>query len=202
MKIRKAGKAMGKGTKGLVIIACMILLIIGYYAYLSNRNINEKEEVVSLTMTQEVLLRDLEKSYPPSPKEVMKYYSDMTMCFYNEEHTEEELEALANKARELYDDELLENQTEEQYQRMLAGDIDEYIKEKMTISSYSVANSTDVEYYTRDNYEWAKIYCVYTLRKEMELASIKEDFLLRKDKNQHWKIYGWILSPEENTNLE
>lgn len=186
---------MTKGTKGLILTAVMIVLIVGYYAYLSNRSAANKEEVIQLTATEEALSRDLERTYPPSPKEVLKYYSELTMCFYNEEHDDEEIISLAKRARELYDDELLANQTEEQYIRMLAEDINQYKEDKMTISSYSVSSSVDVEYYTRDGSEWAKLYCIYTLRRETMLYSTHEDFLLRKDADGHWKIYGWVVSP-------
>jgi len=191
-----------KNIKGTMIGLAMILLVLGYYAYLSNRQTPTQNEAVKITRTQDVLLKDLTRNYPPSPKEVLKYYSEMTMCFYNEEHSEEEIKELALKARELYDSELLKNQTEEQYIRMLGEDISEYKNEKITVSSYSVSNSTDVEYYTRDNAEWAKLYCIYTLRKGTSLASTEEEFLLKKDEDGHWKIYGWILSPEKEESKE
>ncbi len=186
---------MNKGAKGLILAAIMILLVVGYYAHLANKNTNHQEEVIQLTATQEVLSRDLQRSYPPSPKEVLKYYSELTMSLYNEEHDDDEVIELAQKARELYDAELLANQTEEQYIHMLAEDIDEYKADKKTISSYSTSSSVDVEYYTRDGAEWAKLSCIYTLRQETTLASTQEDFLLRKDDEGHWKIYGWIVSP-------
>ncbi len=186
-----------KGIKGLILGAIMIVLIGGYYLYLSNRNAPEEEETETFTLTQEALTRDLERSYPPSPKEVLKYYNDLTMCFYNEEHEAEELAELARQARRLYDDELLANQTEEQYIQMLAEDVASYQEEETVISSYSVSNSVDVEYYDRDGYEWAKLYCIVTLRKGTQLGSTQEDFLLRKDADGHWKIYGWIVSPKD-----
>lgn len=188
---------MKKGMKGLILAAIMVLLVVGYYAYLSNKTADNTEEVILLTATQEVLSRDLQRNYPPSPKEVLKYYSELTMSFYNEEHDEEDVIALARKARELYDAELLAKQTEEQYIHMLSEDIEEYKKEQKTISSYSTSSSVDVEYYTRDSYEWAKLSCIYTLRQETTLASTQEDFLLRKDTEGHWKIYGWIVTPTE-----
>lgn len=191
------GVAANKGAKGLILAAIMILLVVGYYAHLVNKTAGNKDEVVQMTATQEVLSRNLEKNYPPSPKEVLKYYSELTMSLYNEEHDNEEVIALAKKARELYDDELLANQTEEQYIRMLAEDIDEYKEDKKTISSYSTSSSVDVEEYARDGFDWAKLSCVYTIRKETRLASTQEDFLLRKDAAGHWKIYGWVVSPLE-----
>ena len=51
--------------------------------------------------------------------DTIKYYSEITTCFYNEEHTEEELVALADKASELYDYDLVNNKTVEEYYRDL-----------------------------------------------------------------------------------
>ena len=97
--------------KGIILAVVMLLLIVGYYYYLSNRNVSQAEdadrELQTLTATQEVLTRDLETNYPPTPREVVKYFSQITQCFYNEDNTEEEIEQLGHKIMELYDEELI-----------------------------------------------------------------------------------------------
>ena len=45
----------------------------------------------------ERVYKDLEKDYPPTPREVIKYYNEILDCFYNEEATKEEIEDLGNK---------------------------------------------------------------------------------------------------------
>ena len=89
--------------KGIILAAVMLLLIVGYYYYLSNRNVSQAEdadrELQTLTATQEVLTRDLETNYPPTPREVIKYFSQITQCFYNEDNTEEEIEQLGTYNR-------------------------------------------------------------------------------------------------------
>ena len=87
-------------------------------------------------MPQKALSRNLQSNYPPSPREVVKYFSEITQCFYNEEHTDEELKDLALKMREIYDDELVANQTEEEYLDLLKKDIDEYRLNGRSISGY------------------------------------------------------------------
>ena len=43
---------MFKGTKGMVILVFLVLLVLGYYFYLSNRSVPEKTEEISVeTMT-------------------------------------------------------------------------------------------------------------------------------------------------------
>ncbi len=188
------------GTKALILGAVMVLLVMGYYYYLSNRNVPQPEETVPeeevLTPTQEVLLRNLDTNYPPSPREVVKYFSQISQCFYNEENTEEEIEALGFKIRELYDDELVANQTEENYLASLKFDIEEFKKNNRMISSYAPSSSVDVETFSQDGYDWARLYCIYGIKQGELLYNSNMVFILRKDDQGHYKIYGWKLVEE------
>ncbi len=179
-----------RGLKGTIIFVLLIFMLIGYYFYLSNRHKDAAEESAESSQVQDVLLRDLSRNYPATPKEVLRYYSDLTECFYNGERSEEELTALADKAMELYDEELIRNQTTE-YKEKLKEDIDKFHTMKIEISSYKTSSSTDVDYFTKDGRECAGLYCVYTLRSGSNLQYVEEVFILRKDESGHWKILGW-----------
>lgn len=184
-----------KGVKGVVIFVILAALIISYYHYLSNRQQPQKEsreEIAVMTPVQEVLSRDLENNYPATPREVVRYFSEITQCFYNEEYTEEELHALAMKIREIYDDELVANQTEEEYLQKLNDDIAEFKANNRTISSFALSSTVDVETFENEGGEWAKLYCIYSIKEEV-LHNSNIQFLLRKDANEHYKIYGWQL---------
>lgn len=182
-----------KGIKGMILLAVRVCLVLGYYFYLSNRDVPETEttDAEIMTMTQRALARNLETNYPPSPREVVKYFSEITQCFYNEEHSEEELKALGLQMRGIYDDELIANQTEEEYLDLLQKDIDEYKANDRTISAYSPSSSVDVENFSQDGYEWARLYCVYDIKQDSLLYQTTLCFILRKDENDHYKIYGW-----------
>lgn len=151
----------------------------------------------TLTAVQNVLLRDLDKHYPPTPKEVVKYYSEITKCFYNETYTEEELHALAAKAKELYDDELAENKDNAQYLKDLKSEITAFKESKRAISDYATSPSTDVNFFQEDGYDFARLYCTYYVRKGTAMEQTDEVFLLRLDEKKHWKIYGWDLADKE-----
>ncbi len=186
-----------KGTKGVILLLIMVMLVVGYYFYLSNRTTPDKTEemeVETMTRSQTVLSRNLENNYPKSPREVVKYFSEITSCFYNEEHTQEELKALGDKAREVYDDELIANQTEDEYLKALQMDIDEYKANNRTISSYSPSSSVDVFYFSQDGSDWARLYCVYDIKQDAMLYQSTLCFVLRKDENGHYKIFGWETS--------
>ena len=100
---------MGKAKKAIIVVI-LVALVGGYYFYLSNYNGKEEETVV--TAVQDVLLKNLDDDYPPTPREVLKYYSDITKCLYNEEYTESQLEQMADKLLALFDTELAENNHE------------------------------------------------------------------------------------------
>lgn len=195
---KKTGREKDSGWKNVRIILVAIFLaalLVGFYFYLSNKTERQSvEDTVVISRTQQVLSRNLEANYPPSPREVVKYYSEITQCFYNEELSEEELEELALQIRRLYADELAANQTLEEYMDSLRRDIASMKKEKYVISSYSLSASTDVIYDTKDGKEWAKLYCLYNIRKGTAVQTSNEVFILQRDDDGHWKIFGWKLA--------
>lgn len=182
---------MKKSTTGLTIIMiCVIVLVVGAYAYLSNQRKVEKAEA-NMTLVQEALSRDLQNDYPATPKEVVKYYNQLLICFYNEECTEEEITDLGNKARILYDEELLAENEPETYMVRLRGDIQDYKDNNRRITSAAVAASTSVVYDTLDGDSFARILCGYNIKEDTTNYPLKQVYLLRRDEEKHWKIYGW-----------
>ncbi len=196
-----AGTKKKQNTVKVIILFVVLALLIGiYYFHLSNKERKaDAEKDVESTVVQEVLMRDLEHHYPPTPKEVIKYYSEISQCFYNESYSEEELILLAEQAQRLYDDELVANKTQEQYLMDLKADILEFQEAGYTIKSYTTSSSVDVENskFKQDGYEWARVYCYYTLKTKSGTARTTQIFLLRKDSNGYWKIYGWELADDD-----
>lgn len=182
-----------KNLKRIIIAVILILLIVGYYYYLSHRVKSEDGKVVEETRLSEVLVRDLDKNYPPSPKEVVKFYSDIMQCYYGEDYTDDELNQIADKARQLFDSELLESNGKEQYLENLKDDIAEYKAAKRKIFAVYVCSSDEVEYYTYQNANWAKVKVVYSLREGTKFFKTHEEFVLRQDENGNYKIFGWYL---------
>lgn len=185
-----------------IIIVFVILagLLVFLFYKTANRDDNSTEEIdVKMTKAQELLLRNLETNYPPTPREVLKYYNEITMCFYNEECTDGEIERLAAKIRELYDDELVANQTWPDYISQLREDILTFKGGHITISSYTLSSSNDIENskFTYDDRECCKVYSYYNLSAAGKLSTTTEIFILRKDGEGHWKILGWDLAEEK-----
>ncbi|MCM1385688.1 MAG: hypothetical protein NC231_00035 [Bacillus sp. (in: Bacteria)] len=181
------------GIKIVVIGVILAALVIGYFYYVVNKDEKPQEEVVESTQVQTVLMRDLEKNYPPSPKEVVKYFSEISKCFYNEKYTEEELNELAVQIQGIYDDELIANKTQEEYIKDLKNDIAEMKANDRAISSYEVSASTDVEFFNDNGDSCARLYCIYNIRQGTNILQNRIVFILRQDEDKHWKILGWDL---------
>ena len=187
-----------RAIKGILIGLVLIALVVGYYFYLSNRKPKEAAEDTETTVSavQKLLLKNIDDDYPPTPREVLKLYSDITVCFYSEDYTDEELTQLALQIEQLYDEELIANNTPDQYQKNLRWDIKTMKDKNLRVTSYSVASATDVDYFDAGGRSWARLSCTYTIRSGKEAGLAREIFLLRKDDMGHGKIYGWEAAKE------
>lgn len=189
-----------KMIKNIVVGVVLLVLIVGYYFYLSGKDVKDaQEEVIETTLTQDVLARDLEKSYPATPKEVMKYYNEIQECFYNEGNDKVTIKALMQKSRELFAKELLvENPEDTQFEDLMK-EVESFKEEDMDIYMWSTDEAADVEYNTFEGAEWATIHSYYTIRKKGLHTKTTEIFLMKKDAEGKWKIYGWDLEKTDNS---
>ena len=178
--------------KGVLIVLVLAVLIVTYSVHMSNlAKGKEDETAVKTDAVTELLQRNLTTNYPQTPKEVIKYFSEITQCYYNEEYTDEQLILLADQMLKLYDPELASFKSHDDYIQDLKDDIAEYKFNNYTISSFAPSASTDVEFFSEDGYEFARIWCVYTIKSGKNYKPIQEVFILRKDSNSHWRIFGW-----------
>ena len=97
------------GVIKAVITILIILLIVGVYYFFTTQRRTSVEDTVELTEIQKLITKNLDTNYPATPREVVKYYNRILECFYDDTYTDDELESLADRARKLLDDELLEN---------------------------------------------------------------------------------------------
>lgn len=195
--LRKEDNMKCSGIVSIIITCVILVAVIGGFAfYLGHKSRTSGEEVVESTAVQKVLQKDLERNYPPTPKEVVKYFAEITKCFYNEEYSDEDLEKLAVQIQELYDEELVANKSQEDYMQDLRSDIASMKENKYTIVGYDVSPSTDVEFFTQNEDSCARLYCNFYVKQGAGNVPSLEQFVLRKDTEGHWKIMGWDLVNE------
>ncbi len=191
-------KLKPRTTRITIIITILILAVVAYYAYLSNKSKSERA-AASMTVVEETLSRDLNNNYPPTPKEVIKYYNDITKCLYNETCTDDEVERLGMKTRQLYDDDLLAANDLASFLFQLHSDVSDHKDKKITIINIALASSTNVDFYTRNGYSCARLMCTYTMNENGTNKTSQIVYVLRKDSDKKWKIYGWDFA--ENVDL-
>lgn len=190
------GSKMRKGPKSAAVLAVMVITVFALYYYLVNK-VERQTPETETTAVQDVLLKNLETDYPPTVREVVKYYNEIMSCYYSENPTEEELQKLAAKAMELYDAELVNYQEDDLYIQDLKAEIASFTAADTVLSHVALSASTAVDYYTYNGRECAQIRCIYTMRQKTNLMTIKEIYVLRKDDGGRWKILGWTPAEDE-----
>lgn len=185
-----------KNVKKLVTITLIIVLcVILYYRYVNKDD--DKSESLSgadnLSEVEKILTKNLDENYPTTPLEVVKFFTRIQKCYYNEDNTEKVVEDLANTARQLMDESLLANNPEEEYYNKLKQEIKTYKSKKRTITNIIYDKSTEVVYSTVDDVQTASLNCTYYIQTGNRLVTSTETYILRKDENGNWKILGWKL---------
>ncbi len=195
------------GIKTVIIMLVIVGGLIGLYGFISTRDSSdqqgaamETEAQKELTAVQKLISEAPYKDYPATPVQVVKYYNEITACFYNESYSDEQLMSLAMLSRSLFDEELKATQGDVDYLIALKADIQTFKKGNITIFQSTVSPSTDVEYFTHDGHECAKLYCTYTLKSGSVFQGTREVYILRKDAEDHWRIFGFDIVTDEDVN--
>lgn len=177
----------------MAIVAVVIILLYGYW--IVNKDPFNKDTETTLSETELLLQKDLEKDYPETPREVVKYYSKMLKLLYSELE-DSETEALAYKIRELFDQEFIENTPEDEYLMNLYTDISKWKEDGRRITNFILVNEELETKENIDGREYADVYVSYTLQEKGKFSQTLR-FLLRLSEEEQWKILGWTYVPKE-----
>lgn len=177
----------------LIMVVVVIAVAIGFWQIMeSKRTKSENAQKSKIEEVNAIVEKDFEANYPGTPREVVKMYSRISSCCYNQNLSDEEITLLVGKMRELFDEELLESNPEEEHIKKLKKDAANYHDAKRSISSYTVDKNSSVKKKTIDGKEYASLRASYLVQENNSgYTKTYEEFLLRADKNDHWKIVGW-----------
>lgn len=195
----KKSKRRTANTFGMMLIFGIAIVAIYFKLSTSTSPIIEKS-FSDKTELELLLTKDIEKDYPSSPREVIKLYTRIMKSFYNESLTDEQVNQLAKQIRCLYDDELLANNSYEDYLLELKVEITEYKSAKRNVMNEIIEDSNKVKYWSKDEKEYASLTAGFTIKEKDSYTKMYEDFILRKDEQENWKIMGWKLS--DKTSVE
>lgn len=194
-------KSKQKTTTVIVIMfAVVVAVAIGFWAILEHGRNKVKEEELIHSKNEEVnmlLKKDLSIDYPRTPREVLKMYSRLQSCAYNQNLSDTDLTAIIEQMRILFDDELLEANSLEQQLEDVKAEIEEYQKTKRSISNYVIDKESSTTEKKIKGKEYATLQVSYLIQEKTGYNKTYEQFVLRKNEEDKWKILGWDLVKSE-----
>lgn len=181
-----------KNVKYVIIaIACVCVICTGFFFFIQGNQESEK----NLTEIEKVIVRDLEKNYPKSPREVVKLYNRIVKCYYGSQvPTEKELEELVDQMLCIMDDDLLLVNPRDDYYASVVNDINQYKRDKKQLVSTDVCSTNDVKYVTDDKEgegekdELAYVDASYFVNNNGQFSYTYQQFVLRQGADGRWKI--------------
>lgn len=184
-----------KNAKYIIIaIACICLLCGGFYLFTNDNPTGEKE----LTEVEKIIVKDLDGSYPKTPREVIKFYNRIIECYYgNTEVTDAQLEKLVDQMLCLLDEELRQVNPKDEYLRSVIADRAQYDREKKVVVNSDVCDSNDVQYIDDEKEgstevdKLAYVNTSYFINTDGSFAYTYQQFVLRQDDNGKWKILAF-----------
>lgn len=187
------------GTKGFTLIVFLIVIAgLGYYTYLHNNAVGNRE-VPEKSEKDTLLNYDFENDYPKTVRETVKLHCRYLKSAYNNEFSEEELFIINQQMRKLFDDELAEHNPEDKQLQKLKEEVQLYADNKRKIVSYSLAEASQIQYNTEEGKDYAKIKITIVLKLESSNVTGEEEYILRKDADDRWKILGWQAVDNKDT---
>lgn len=179
----------------IILMTTIVVFLVAGYFYLKNKT-EQSGDKVPLTETNRLISKDLEGEYPQKPREVLELYGRMVKCFYNESLSEEDFEKLVDQIRLLFDEELLSENTREDYVENLKGEIKEFKDDKKRIVTNVVEKEDQVKYYEKEGEDYVLVLAHFTIKEKSDYSKTYEQFILRKDKDSKWKLLGWkVVNP-------
>ncbi len=186
---------MKKYVKMGISTVFVIVLIVGCYYYMTHRETKTADDDVEVTQLHQVLDKQLDNSYPPTPREVIKFYNRIIECAYGDEYNDEQFQRLASQARKLMDEELLANNPEEAYKTKLQTEVQSYQEESRKILKTRVCNTDEVIYREIEGKKCAYVQATYFMKQgKKDFFKTYQSYLLRQDQDKNWKILAFHLT--------
>lgn len=189
-------------TKTGITILLMVLLstgIICTYYYIQTSTTPVFSAMKKQKSELEILMeKDVNNSYPASPKEVLRLYHRFLKCLYDESLDDEKLKEMVQQMRLLYDEELIDANSVEEQVETIKKDIQIFKKANRQFTNYLLENNNSTIYWNQDGMDYASMAVAYSVNESGSIFKAFEEFILRKDKDERWKILGWELSNKES----
>jgi len=170
----------------VLILACLICAL---YLYVDRKDKSSKTETKSLA--GQMLEQDLEKNYPPTPYAVAEKYCQIIECLYNSKTTEEEVKELVRMERQLFDEEFAAQNPYESFLLATQNELAQAKETSLVFTGYVLDKASNVQKWTNDLGSYASLQISFALRSENGSGTSYRNLIMRKDKENHYRIIGW-----------
>lgn len=198
------GAFKGKNAKMLtMMVAIMVIVVFAYMGFSKENEEKAKEEALkeNITKVDKVILKNLDNSYPASVHEVIKYYCEVLQCMFNGTVSDKEIDQLIDQERALFDKELLKVNEYSKFVKDRYSEIKQYKKKKITVAKYVIDDNDNVKYWQNNKAQMASIKAKIYIGGQ-EYTSFIQEYVLRKDGDERWKILSWknVENKDDNKN--
>lgn len=189
---------MKSNVRIIIVFLIMGILVVGYYFWLSNRDLNSNSEKSNPQNKEvnEIIAKKIDDNYPGTPIEVLNLYLRITKAYYKTELTNEQIEGLGGQALKLFDPELSIANPKETFIENLKKDIKRYNDLGRYISDYAIEKNSEVDYKALDGKYYAIIDAMLYVREGSNFKTVYTEYTLRKDEKGNWKILFWTNKAE------
>ncbi len=179
---------------GGVVLAGIVIWVVFYT--INNRKSTDvfSKKSSANSEAQAIISKDLDRFYPSSAREVVRFYQRINVCLMTKEYTEDEFYKLVDQMRALFDDELLEKNPRGTHAETLYYEVETFKKEGRSIPITNLQLESQAEKYKKDGKNMASIVALFVIKDKKGITKSYEKFVLREDENGNWKILGWELT--------
>ncbi|MBQ9768356.1 MAG: hypothetical protein IJW37_09670 [Lachnospiraceae bacterium] len=171
----------------VLVLACAIVALYWYI----DRNGGAEEKPAVNTVAEQMLAKDLEKNYPPTPYSVAELYCGTVECIYNPETTEEQIEGLVKMQLQLFDEEFAALNPYEQFLDVTKEELAEAKEKGIVFTGYVLDKATNVQKWENVLGSYASLQFQLLSRSDEGGGGSYRNLIMRKDKDGKYKIVGW-----------
>ena len=188
----------GKKLAQLIGVLCLVsVVVLGVFLTLNFREDSgeSSKNNTNNTEVQNILSKDIDRNYPATVREVVRLFSRVSKCYYNEKLSKDEFKSLVEFQRKLFDEEFLQNNPLDTFTDNLTAELNIAKAKEQKMAMYRVQKQSSVVTWKDGENHFASIIASYTMNAKTESPTRTfEEFLLREDENKRWKIVGWRLT--------
>ncbi len=189
--------------KLIIIFSVVSVILLAVFFWLNNRpddGIFEKKTVASDSQIKKLLSKNIDASYPGTPREVVKLYLNIIQCMYNSKWTESEFDGLIAMQRGLFDEEFLFANPLDRHKAVAKAEAAAAKENSRTILTYKVQSNNKTDRYKKNGDSLASLSSYYMMKEGTKYTYVYVEFVLREDENHRWKILGYRLA--DKTDIE